>query len=67
MTARDVGAAFVRANPGLREDMLGVICHGRDLAEVRICVDTDLEFRTCGRGVRTRCPRDAPLRIPAAR
>ena len=67
MTAAEIGSAFVRANPGLRSDMFGVICRGADLAEVRICVDTDLDFRRCGRGVRTRCPRDAALRIPSVR
>ncbi len=67
LTAAAIGAAFVRANPGLRSDMFGVICRGGDLAEVRICVDTDLQFRQCGHGVRTRCPRDRPVRIPAVR
>ena len=67
MTADDIGTAFVRANPGLRSDMFGVICRGADLAEVRVCVDTTLDFRECGRGVRTRCPRDATLRIPSVR
>lgn len=67
MTAEELGAAFIQANPGLRNDMFGVICRAADLAEVRVCVDTDLKFRSCGRDVRTRCPRNASLRIPSAR
>jgi ribonuclease T2 len=67
MSADDVSAAFVRANPGLGPNMLSVNCSSRDLAEVRICVDTDLQPRACGSGVRTRCPRDLPLRIPLVR
>lgn len=67
MSAEQLGTAFTRANPGLRTDMFGVICRGADLAEIRICVDTDLQFRSCGRDVRTRCPRNVALRIPSAR
>ncbi len=67
MRVDDVRDAFVAANPGLRADMFAVVCRGRDLAEVRICVDTGLTPRRCGRDVRTRCPRDVELRIPALR
>lgn len=67
MTANDIRNAFIEANPGMREDMLAVTCDGRDLAEVRICVDMDLRPRQCGRGVRMSCPRERPIRIPASR
>lgn len=67
MTAHDVRSAFVEANPGMHADMIGVTCAGRDLAEVRICVDKDLAPRKCGRGVRMSCPRERPLRIPLSR
>lgn len=67
MNADAISAAFVKANPGLRSNMLGVICSGHDLAEVRICVDNDLNPRACGNGVRTRCPRNTTLRIPLIR
>jgi ribonuclease T2 len=67
MNAEDIRAAFLRADPRLRENMLAVTCHSGRLAEVRVCVDDALEPRTCGRGVRMRCPRDVPLRIPAVR
>ncbi len=67
MRADDVRNAFVAANPSLRADMFAVVCRGRDLAEVRICVNDDLSPRRCGRDVRTRCPRNTELRIPALR
>ncbi|HOX70184.1 MAG TPA: ribonuclease T2 [Dokdonella sp.] len=67
MTAEDVRQAFVDANPGLTRDMLGVSCHGRDLGEVRICVDNDMQPRRCGRGVRMSCPNNTALRIPLIR
>jgi ribonuclease T2 len=59
--------AFIAANPGLEADMFAVVCRARDLAEVRVCVDTDLAPRRCGRDVRTRCPRNVDLRIPSLR
>lgn len=67
MTAADISKAFVGVNPGLNSNMFAVVCRSRDLAEVRVCVDKDLTPRTCGRDVRTRCPRDVPLRIPLIR
>lgn len=67
MTAEDVRAAFVDANPGLQANMLGVSCRGNSLSEVRICLDTDLRPRQCGRGVGMRCPRTVALRIPLIR
>ena len=65
-TTDDLRRAFVEANPDLRTDMLGVSCRGNALAEVRICLDTDLRPRPCGRGIGMRCPRTT-LRIPLIR
>lgn len=67
MTADDVRAAFVEANPGMAPDMLAVSCHRNTLSEVRICLDTDLQLKRCGRGISMRCPKDAHLRIPLIR
>lgn len=67
MTSEEVRTLFLRADPRLREDMLVVTCSGARLAEVRICVDADLEPRSCGRGNRMQCPRGTPLRIPWSR
>ena len=43
-------ADFVRANPGLKPDMVAVACGGpgNRLKEVRICFDKGGEFRACG-------------------
>ncbi|MEP6882575.1 MAG: ribonuclease T2 [Dokdonella sp.] len=67
MTADDLRAAFVDANPGMQSDMLALSCHADTLSEIRICVDANLAVRTCGRGVRMQCPRGKALRIPLIR
>lgn len=67
MTAEQVRAAFVDANPGMQSDMLAVSCHAETLSEIRICVDENLNLRACGRGVRMQCPRGRSLRIPLIR
>src|SRR5579862_2068385 len=47
----DVEDAFVKANPGLTNNAIAVMCDGsRDrsrLSEVRICLGKDLQFRSC--------------------
>ncbi len=67
MSAEDVRTAFVESNPGMSSDMLAVSCHRNTLSEVRICLDTDLQLKACGRGVRMRCPKNKLLRIPSIR
>ena len=52
----EVDRLFTEANPGLSEDGTVVICRGAELAEIRICLDDRMGFRSCGRGVRDRCP-----------
>jgi ribonuclease T2 len=48
--------AFVAANPGLRADMMGVVCRGGRLREVRICFDRELKgFQTCPQVDRSGC------------
>ena len=46
----EVVQEFVRANPGLRPDMLAVSCGGAGnrLKDVRVCFDKGGSFRTCG-------------------
>jgi len=47
---------FADANPGLAGNEMGVLCdNGTALAEIRICLDKELNFRTCGSGVSDRC------------
>lgn len=47
VTPDDVADAFVSANPGLEADGIAVTCDGRLISEVRICMTTDLAFRSC--------------------
>jgi len=44
-----VEEAFIGANPGMKADGIAVSCDGRHLAEVRICLTKDMEFRSCRR------------------
>ena len=41
--------AFIAANPGMTADGIAISCDGRHLAEVRICLTKDMEFRSCRR------------------
>lgn len=47
----DLMDEFIRANPGLKPDMLAVSCGGpgNRLREVRVCFNRNGEFRACGR------------------
>jgi ribonuclease T2 len=49
---------FVAANPSLNRDSLSLRCSGKELEEVRVCVDKQLKPMSCGKGVRTQCGRD---------
>ena len=60
----DIEDAFVKANPGLRQQ-----CHRGDLrqlalSEVRICLNKDLQFRACEEIDRRACRRDSVLMPP---
>jgi ribonuclease T2 len=51
----DYRAAVTAANPGLKTGMFALVCSGRYLSEVRLCLDKDLRPRACGRDVRDSC------------
>lgn len=55
VTGSEVEAAFMKANPGLRPDMIAVTCDQRRIREVRICFTKDGRYRACGSDVRDRC------------
>ena len=48
-------SAWLAANPGLNASGVAVVCSGRFLQEVRICLDKNLKPRACGSDVRDRC------------
>ncbi|MGQ0656682.1 MAG: ribonuclease T2 family protein [Chromatiales bacterium] len=52
--AATVRETFLEAND-LSRHAIALRCDGRYLAEVRICLDKDLEPRTCGADVRSNC------------
>lgn len=63
----DLERAFVAANPGLRTDMMALVCRGGQLQEVRICLERDLRgFRTCPQVDRSGC-RGGEVAVPAVR
>lgn len=47
--------AVLAANPQLSQRSVAVMCSGRYLQEVRVCLDKNLQPRDCGRDVRDHC------------
>jgi ribonuclease T2 len=64
VTAADVRAAFVRANPGLAPDGLAVICDRTRLREVRVCFNKGGGLRKCSVSVRDQCSAGAVTMPP---
>ncbi|HEY0836328.1 MAG TPA: ribonuclease T2 [Azospirillum sp.] len=62
LPADKVQTLFTDANPGLTPDMVAVVCARRQVTEVRVCLDKDLKFRTCGKGVADRCGKATALK-----
>jgi|SRR5689334_125814 ribonuclease T2 len=62
----DVVDAFVKANPRLARDAIGVSCDNRRLMEIRICMSKDLSFRSCPDVTRHSCRRNKVV-MPAVR
>ena len=52
-----VEAAFIRDNPALKPDMITITCRDAYISEARICLNKDLEPRTCGADVIQDCRR----------
>lgn len=66
-TPQNLERAFVAVNPGLRADMISLVCRRGALQEVRICLDRDLRgFRSCPALERSPCGY-GPIRITAPR
>lgn len=54
-TTREIEERFIEANPGLDHSSMALVCKGRWLTEVRICLDKDFKPRACGEDVDDRC------------
>jgi len=60
--AEQVEAQFAEANPGLKPEMIALVCQRRQVSEVRVCLDKDLNPRACGKDVADRCGKTAVLK-----
>ena len=47
--------ALVDGNPGLKSENFAIYCDDRFLREVRVCMDKNLNYRSCGERVRDSC------------
>jgi ribonuclease T2 len=54
----EVEAAFIKANPGLEDASVSVTCNRTRLSVVRICLNKDLQFRSCEELDRRACRRE---------
>jgi ribonuclease T2 len=54
----EIKDAFVKANQGLGNDEVTVLCQRNRLSEVRICMNKDMQFRPCPEVTRQACRRD---------
>jgi len=66
LDVQDIETLFRQSNPAMRTHGLAVICKGKVLSEVRVCLSKDLEFAACPRSVKSQC-RDGDIRIPTQR
>jgi ribonuclease T2 len=64
VTPAAVEDAFIKANAGLSNSAVSVICDKTRLSEVRICMSKDLQFRACEEIDRRACRRDQVLMPP---
>jgi len=62
----EIEDAFVKANPGLNNDAIAVTCDRTRLSEVRICLNKDLQFRSCPEIDQRACRRDS-VQMPPIR
>lgn len=60
----ELEASFIKANPGLTEESMSVVCDDKRLSEVRICMTKDLKFRSCGEVDKRTCTRSTVVMPP---
>jgi len=48
MSTSQIVDAFKKANPGLEDNAMQVVCPGEELSEVRFCLSKDGKTRACG-------------------
>lgn len=47
--------SLLDANPAIKRKGMALVCTGRELTEVRVCVDKELSPQACGQGVVSTC------------
>lgn len=60
--ARDIEDSLIEVNPKLDHENMALMCKGRWLSEVRICLDKDFQPRACGDDVQDRCKGEVNIR-----
>ncbi|WLH87280.1 ribonuclease T2 [Pseudomonas sp. FP2338] len=66
MEAQEIESLFRQSNPAMGNHGMAVICKGRVLSEVRVCLSKELRFAGCPRSVKSQC-RGGDIRIPVQR
>ncbi len=61
-TAREIEDSLIEANPKLDHDSIALLCKGRWLTEIRICMDKAFQTRACGEDVDDRCDNEVNVR-----
>jgi len=64
LPASVVEAAFLKANPGWRANMITITCREGRIQEARLCLSKDLNPVPCGRDVAADCRLDDALLAP---
>ncbi|TDT74083.1 ribonuclease T2 [Litoreibacter halocynthiae] len=64
LPAKVIEEAFLESNPRLSPDMITITCKNRRIQEVRLCLNKDLEPRTCGKDVNRDCSMKDALFAP---
>lgn len=66
LDAQAIENLFRQSNPAMGNHGMAVICKGKVLSEVRVCLSKELRFAGCPRSVKTQC-KGGDIRIPVQR
>ncbi len=66
VSAGEIEAAFIKANPGLTNGGVSIACDSKRVSEVRICLSKDFRFHECPELARRACQRPK-LAMPSVR
>ncbi|MFL1545676.1 ribonuclease T2 family protein [Pseudomonas sp. M5A4_2d] len=66
LDAQAIESLFRQSNPAMGDHGMAVICKGKVLSEVRVCLSKELRFAGCPKSVKTQC-KGGDIRIPVQR